>query len=173
MIDAAPRTHQTFSLPPSIVTKLDVSKLVREVEQIDAELTATAVRTKAGINNTSTLKASEQLTDFLRVNTVSITQDGQARAVLVKELQLLKDAVPVIHMTFAVEADHESLVQLVQWLRESVHSQAVLAVGLQPGLVAGVYLRTPNKVLDLSLRGALADSHDVLVKELETSRAGR
>lgn len=173
MTVTAAKTYQDFVLPPSVVSKLDVSKLVGEVEKIDGELTASAVRTKAGVDKALDLKVSEQLTDFLRINTLSVTQDGQARAALVKELHALKDTIPVLHMTFAVEADRESLVLLAQWLRESVHPQAVLAVGLQPGLVAGVYLRTPNKVLDMSLRGALAGSHDVLVKELETYRAGR
>lgn len=173
MTQTVPRTHQTFVLPASVVSKLDVSRLVREVERIDAELTAVAVRAKAGVQTATQVTASQQLTDFLRVNGLSVTQDGQARAALVKELQLLKDSVPVVHMTFAVEADTASLGRLADWLRTSVHPQAVISVGLQPSLVAGVYMRLPNKVLDLSLRGALAGSHDALVQELEAYRAGR
>jgi F0F1-type ATP synthase delta subunit len=73
-------------------------------------------------------------------------------------------------MTFAVEADRESLMQLAQWVRETVHPQAVIAVGLQPGLIAGVYLRTPNHVHDLSLRAALDGGHEILVNDLEALR---
>ena len=76
-------------------------------------------------------------------------------------------------MTFAVSADRESLSQIAHWLRESVHPQAVISVGMQPALVAGVYMRTPNKVFDLSLRGALSGQHGALVKELETYRGRR
>lgn len=173
MTEAVARDHQTFVLPPSVVSKLDVSRLVSEVERIDAELTATAVRAKAGVVAQPDLVVSEQLTDFLKLNGMNITQNSQERATLIKELQLLKDGAPVMHMTFAVEADRDSLSQLAAWLRTSVHPQAVISAGLQPALVAGVYLRTPNKVLDMSLRGALAGSHGVLVKELETYRAGR
>lgn len=173
MTESVAKNHQTFTLPPSVVSKLDISRLVSEVERIDSELTAVAVRAKAGVAEQPNIVASEQLTDFLRVNNMSITSSSQERATLVKELQLLKDVAPVMHMTFAVEADRDSLSQLASWLRTSVHPQAVISAGLQPALVAGVYLRTPNKVLDMSLRGALAGSHDVLVKELETYRAGR
>ena len=85
----------------------------------------------------------------------------------------MKDKVPVIHMTFAVQADPTSLQQIVQWLRSSVHPQVVISVGLQPSLVAGVYMRTPNHVRDLSLRTLLTGQHEVLVKELEALRGTR
>jgi len=76
-------------------------------------------------------------------------------------------------MTFAVEADAQSLQQIVQWLRSSVHPQAVLAVGIQPGLVAGVYMRTPNKVHDLSMRAALKKGRSIIAKELEALSGAR
>jgi hypothetical protein len=59
---------------------------------------------------------------------------------------------------------------LAQWLRTSIHPQAVIAVGLQPALVAGVYLRTPNHVKDLSLRAKLESSRGLLLKEVEKLR---
>lgn len=70
-------------------------------------------------------------------------------------------------MTFAVTADPESLERLARWFRESIHPQVVIATHLQPSLIAGVYLRTPNHVHDFSLRGALAGKHGLLVNELE------
>ena len=73
--------------------------------------------------------------------------------------------------TFASEADRESLGQLALWLRTSVHPQAVIDVGLQPGLVAGVYLRTANRVFDLSLKGALKQGRGILASDLEALRA--
>jgi F0F1-type ATP synthase delta subunit len=59
------------------------------------------------------------------------------------------------------------LQELIAWLRSSVHPQAVISVGLQPALVAGVYLRTPNHVHDLSMRAVLKKSRGLLTKELE------
>lgn len=166
------KTADNFILPPSVVTKVDVSRLVSEVERLDSELTTAAVRAKTGVAQTIQPTVSEQLAAFLTQNKVAF-DTAQNRTNLVKQLRLLKEKVPVIHMTFAVQSDPESLRQIVQWLRSTVHPQAVISVGLQPSLVAGVYLRTPNHVHDLSLRTLLTGQHDVLVKELEALRGTR
>ncbi len=154
-----------FVLPIAIITKVDVSRLVTEVEKVDNELTTAAVRAKKGSRKHAQPILSQQLTDFLESNKTELS-NSQARRELIKQLRTLKDKVPIIHMTFAAQADRESLQQLTQWLRSSIHPQAVIEVGLQPALVAGVYMRTPNHVYDLSLRALLQGKHESLVKEL-------
>jgi hypothetical protein len=163
------KTYADFILPPSVVSKIDLSRLVSEVERLDIELTSSAVRSKVGSAAQVAPTLSEQLTDFLTQNQLKF-QTGQERSELVKQLRLLKEKVPVLNMTFAVVADRDSLQQLAQWVRTTVHPQAVITAGLQPALVAGVYLRTPNHVHDLSLRKMLSGRHEDLVKELETLR---
>jgi F0F1-type ATP synthase delta subunit len=160
--------YSTFIVPPSTVSKIDVSRLVHEVEWIDSELTTKSVHFKVGIRKHIEPVLSEQLADFLEQNNIELMElASRDRSSLVKQLRLLKDKVPVIHMTFATTADSESLQKLSAWIRESIHPQAVITVGLQPSLVAGVYMRTPNHVHDFSLRSKLEASHGVLVKELE------
>lgn len=166
-------TYSEFTLPPAVVSKVDVSRMIHEFEQLDNELTSIAVRAKVGAGGQPSLAISEPLTEFLRLNNLKVDEDGRKRSELVKQLTLLKDKVPVIHMTFAVTADRESLQQLAAWLRGSIHPQAVISVGLQPALVAGVYVRTPNHVHDLSLRAKLRSSRDILTKELEAIRGRR
>jgi len=166
------KTHTDYILPSSLVTKIDISRLAREVERVDNEYIEAAAREKAGSHDSVQPALSGQLVEFLDNNQLNI-EDGQARSALVKELRLLKDTAPVIHMTFSVTADGESLQTLVHWLRESVHPQAVIDVGLQPALVAGVYLRTPNHVHDYSLRAMLDGHRDLLTKELEAIRVGK
>ena len=112
---------------------------------------------------------SAQLSEFLKKNDLNL-EESKTRSALIKQLRTMKDKVPIVHMTFAVETDAESLQQLAAWLRSSIHPQAVIDVGLQPALVAGVYLRTPNHVHDLSLRGKLQGSRELLVKELGAFR---
>lgn len=169
MNESPAMTYTDFELPSSVVTKVEVSRLVDEFEQIDNELTTSSVRAKAGVQQVSQLTLSQQLREFLNLNRLR-PNTSRERTDLVRQLQLLKDNVPVIHMTFAVEADDESLQQLAAWVRTSIHSQAVIAVGLQPGLIAGVYLRTPNQVRDLSLRAMLKDGRGLLLKDLEALR---
>jgi Xaa-Pro aminopeptidase len=162
-------THTTFVLPLNVVSKGDVSRLMNELERVDGELTADSVREKVGATEHRETAMSQELTDFLGQNNLTL-DNALDRAELIKEVRLLKDNAPVIHMTFAVPADGESLKQIAQWLRESVHPQTVVAVGIQPALIAGAYVRTPNHIHDLSLRAALADGHSLLVKELELLR---
>lgn len=167
------KSHTDFVLPTNVVSKVDVAHLVSEAERVDNELTTAAVRVKAGSSlETGVPVMSEQLTAFLEQNGLTLGE-ARERSRLIKELQLLKDTVPTIHMTFASEADRESLQQLAKWLRESIHPQVIIAVGLQPALVAGVYLRTPNHVRDLSLRAALKGGRGLLTKELEALRGTR
>lgn len=159
----------SFTLPSSIVSKVDVARLVIEVEQIDARQTEEAVREKVGAAAHSEVAMSQQLSDFLAQNQLALGTAPE-RSELIQQLRHLKENAPVIHMTFAVPADRDSLQQLVQWLRESVHPQAVISVGLQPGLVAGVSVRTTNRVHDFSMRSALKKNHGLLVKELGALR---
>ena len=161
-----------FVLPASIISKLDVSKLVQEAEQVDMHLTTAEVRSKAGAEQTPQPVVSEQLTEFLQQNNLSLN-DSHARSEMIKLMRAMKDSVPVIHMTFAVKTDPDSLSQIADWLRKSVHPQAVISVGLQPALVAGVYLRTPNRVHDLSLRKMLEENRGMLAQQLEALRAGQ
>lgn len=113
---------------------------------------------------------SRQLADFVLENKLDVAA-ATTRTQLIKRVGAMKDTLPIVHMTFASEADRESLGQLALWLRTSVHPQAVIDVGLQPGLVAGVYLRTANRVFDLSLKGALKQGRGILASDLEALRA--
>lgn len=172
MSEVEVKTHENFILPANVVTKIDVSRLVSEVERVDNDMTAAAVRAKGNATEQTQPVLSEQLSEFLNQNQLKLTA-GLERSAIIKELRLLKDKAPVLHMTFAVTADTDSLQKLTQWVRTTVHPQAVIAVGLQPSLVAGVYLRTPNHVHDFSMRGALEGRHGLLVEELETLRGSK
>lgn len=169
MTEVTSKTYTEFVLPAGVVSKVDLSRLIREVEWIDNEMTTATVRAKTGVEQAAQPATSATLGEFLSQNGL-VLGTGRERSELIAQLHLLKDKIPVIHMTFAVVADQESLQELTAWVRSSIHPQAVISVGLQPALVAGVYLRTPNQVHDLSLRAMLKGSHDVLVKELEAAR---
>jgi F0F1-type ATP synthase delta subunit len=161
--------YVNFVLPLSVVSKVDVSHLLSELERVDNEQTQATVREKVGSSERAELMVSRQFADFLAQNKLTINT-SQERSELIKQLRLLKENIPVIHMTFAVNADRESLAKLTQWLRTSISPQAVIEVGLQPALIAGVSVRTPNHVHDLSMREVIKKNHGVLVKELEALR---
>ena len=114
---------------------------------------------------------SKSLDCFIEMNKIDIAND-HARMELKEHLRALKDHAPIIHMTFAVDADPEFLSKLVEWLRQNIHPQTLVSVGLQPSLVGGVHMRTPNHVHDFSIRKLLATKRDLMVHELEGYRAG-
>ena len=164
--------YTAFSLPAAVVSRRDLARLVNEAEHIDDELTAAEVRARKTKQVAETPAFSGQFTDFLSDNKLDFAE-SKVRTDIIKELRVLKTKAPVVHTTFAVPADIESLQTLAAWFRKSVHPQVLLEIGLQPALVAGVYVRTPNHVHDMSLRSALAGKRDVLVKDLEALRHGK
>ena len=166
MSDTPATLPTEFVLPASVVSKADITRLVLEMEQVDNELTTAAVRARTGAVVSSDIALSQQLTDFLVQNQLTL-DNGNFRGELVKHLRVLKDSVPIIHMTFAVTADHESLKQLAAWVRSTLHPQAVIDVKLQPALLGGAHVRTANRIFDLSLRSLLAGHRNLIVKDLE------
>lgn len=170
--DAEVTSYDKFVLPAAIVSKVDLARLAREFENVDNLMTARAVRSKTQSSETDATdlpSMSPQLQSFLDVNPVNL-DDSKLRSAYIKQLRKLKDNAKVVNMTFAVVADPESLQQLASWLRESIHPQAVIESHLQPALVAGVYVRTPNHVFDLSVRNALKSKRVELKKALGVSR---
>ncbi len=172
MTDSVTAQAGAFILPPSIVTRVDLSRMVSELERVDNDMTSAGVRAKTGGESSAMPTMSEQLTDFIAQNKLDLT-DGRGRGDLIRQLRQLKDDAPVIHMTFASVADGDSLRQLSAWLRSSIHPQALISVGLQPALIGGVYLRTPNHIKDLSMRARLTGGRELITKELEALRGSR
>lgn len=154
-----------YKLPPTLVSRVDLARLIREVETIDGDLEAQKVRSQ-GKAEYHLPPTSRGLRDFLELNKLDLADD-KMRVALKEWLHVLKDKAPIIHMTFAVDVDTEVLQKLTAWVRDNAHPQGLITVGLQPSLVGGVYIRTPNHVHDFSMRSLLQNKRDVLVKALE------
>lgn len=159
-----------IKLPTSVITRLDIARAVTELEQVGAGLTTASIQSQVGVETQWQPSTSEQLGALLELNPFDL-HDVRQREEFTHSLRQLKEAAPVVHMTFSGPADGESLRELIQWLRESVHPQAVIQVGLQPELVGGVYVRTKNHVHDLSLRARLADHRHLITEQVEALRA--
>jgi hypothetical protein len=155
----------TYKLPTALVGRADLARLVREVETVDSDLESQKVR-MGGRGTYHLPNMSQPLHDFLELNSIDIADD-QARMLMKEQLRKLKDRAPIVHMTFAVEADALSVQKLVAWLRDNAHPQTLLSIGLQPSLVAGVYLRTPNQVHDFTLKTLFSGQHAVMIRLLE------
>lgn len=158
--------QQTYQLPPSLATQTDLRRLINEVERLDNAATTADIRAKAGYQSNDGLILSDQLQDFVATNQLDLN-DARSRTELIAKLRQLKDETPVVHVTFAATASQDELSKLVDWVRQSVHPQAVLTIGLQPELIGGAYIRTTNRVFDLSVRAQLAEGRHIIARELE------
>lgn len=155
-----------FGLPPSVASRADMTRLVRELELVDDELEAQKARRQGESGHYRLPNMSQALNDFLTLNKVDVADD-HIRMDLKARLRKLKDHAPVLHMTFASETDPESMGQLMAWVRRELHPQALVSVGVQPSLIGGVYVRTPNHVHDFSLRAHMKDSRKIIVDALD------
>lgn len=160
------KVFDDYIIPPSIVTRADVSRLITEAERVNEAMISANIHQETGSDIKDDASMSERLREFLDANELDFGSAG-SRGHIITEMHKLKDSVPVVHMTFAADADAESLSLLVDWFRSNAHSQTVISVGLQPSLVAGVHLRTTNHVHDFSLRGMIEAGRPILVKDIE------
>ncbi len=158
-----------FRLPVSVLSHIDVLKLINELEQVENDYITARVQERAGFVTELQPSLTETLADLLMTNHLQIENDHH-RQEAARQLRALKDSAPVVHLTFASAVDKNSLQEVVGWLRQSVHPQVVVSVGLQPDLIGGVYIRTPNKVHDLSVRAQLAGHRGLITEKLEALR---
>jgi G3E family GTPase len=155
-------------LPMTVTGHAHLSKLVRELELVENDLEGQKAHHHDAAPKIPAM--SQALADIIELNEVDITKTQQ-RMHLKSRLNYTKDRAPNMHFTFAVQADPDSLQQLAEYVRREIHPQALISVGLQPGLVGGVYLRTPNHVHDFSLKQRLHDQRGLIGQALESLRA--
>ncbi len=159
-------TDAKFVIPPAVATRADFSRVMLELERVDNDLEAQKARA-AGQPVSYLLPAmSRALNEFVEVNKIDLASD-KARMALRERMRHLKDHAPVVQMTFARDVDPASMTRLAAWCRENLHPQTLLQVGMQPALVGGVYIRTPNHVYDFSLRQRLQDRRSTIAASLD------
>src|SRR5690606_23010547 len=108
---------------------------------------------------TSQTRLSEGLLRLTQVNSVNINDTSQ-RSALLAALKQLKESAPAVHISFASEPGLATIKAIATWFRQEASALTVLQIGVQPSIVAGCVVRTPNKVFNLTLS-----------KQLESTRA--
>jgi hypothetical protein len=150
-------------LPPSITGLVEVSRLLREIEAVDYDFESQSIRNPS---KTAVVPAiSRRLSELCEVNSMTV-EDADARKSLISRLRIAKDKAPVLHIAFATEPEPAILTQLVAWTRQKLHPAALITVGVQPGLVGGCVVRTPDHIYDFSFRNHLRAAQPVLRERL-------
>jgi len=150
-----------LKLPLGVMSKVDVARIMRELNALDDFFTAAKVReTGAPVKPPHLTRSLNQLAHD---NGFNLLDDGQRKELQVK-LNMIIGKAPLLHISFATEPTPRALERIIIWLRDNIHPQALLQVGLQPTIAAGCVLRTPNLLFDMSVRNYLKREEPYLME---------
>lgn len=153
-----------FIIPIQIVTKTDVSRLIKELNQIDEFLQQVSIHQPGSTMKLP--KSSDLLNYTAEMNRLNLLNE-KSRATLSAMLNSLKSSAPIIHLSFSTNPTSNFIEKILQWLRSEVNAQILLNVGLQPEIGAGCIVRGNSLFLDLSLRNHFFKKRDFLISKLE------
>lgn len=153
----------TQILPDTIISKADVTRLQKQVAELDDKLHQHRLKNNDELPNLPVLPAAVTLT--VEAFGIEINAD-EHRAKFLKQLEGILANSPVIHISFAVTPKPAFMQKITHWFRTEVHPTALIQVGLQPSIAAGCIVRTPNKQFDFSLRQFLQTKQDLLVQSV-------
>jgi hypothetical protein len=159
-----------LKLPNSLIGRADAGRQVRELNSLN-DFFAGAKTRPAG-SPVVMPKVSRPLEAAAALNGLNLLNEAH-RAQLQSQLIEIYEHAPSMHISFAVEPSPRALEQILVWIRQNIHSQALLQVGLQPAIAAGCMLRTTNKVFDMSLRTHLQKQSQYLAELLAEKTDGR
>jgi hypothetical protein len=158
-----PHSEPSLVLPVQVTGRVDVGRLLREVEQLDSFLRQAAIRQPG--TSMKLPKTSRLLDEFMTANKANLLHDDD-RARVLSFLVAVKAKAPVLHMSFGVDPAPMFVAKLMTWLRAEVHPLLLLQIGLQPTIGAGCVVRTTNKFFDLSLRQHFKKQRGLLIEKL-------
>ncbi len=150
-------------LPVGVAGRMDVGRLVREVQALDDYLEQAAVRTPGTpMQMPKTSKLLDELLERNKVNAL-VPED---RKRLINFLVTVRVKAPIIHMSFSADPSAAFTQKMVTWLRENIHPLVLVQIGLQPNIGAGCVIRTTNKYFDFSLRQHFAKQQALLMTKI-------
>lgn len=158
-----------LKLPLSVVSQVDVARLLRELNGLDDFFVGAATR-KSG-TPMQPPRLSRLLEQVATDNQHNLLEE-KSRKELYSMLSDILGRAPLLHISFAAEPSGRALERILVWLRQNIHSQVLLQVGLQPTIAAGCVLRTPNKLFDMSMRNHLKAQEPYMVQLIEGAGGG-
>jgi hypothetical protein len=157
-------TTPHLSLPVAIHTKADITRLLRELGDVEETSKQDSLRG----SSKSSFTISRLLEEAAHVNDVDLAK-AEDRKKLSDILKNIQASAPVLHISFAATPSSEFMQKITAWFRQEIHPYVLLRVGLQPSIAAGCTLRTTNKYFDLSLRRHLAGKENILTDKFRST----
>jgi len=161
----APKSGQQLRLPTLVFGIVEIRRLRRELEALEDFVKQAEIREPG---KQPQMPRTSRLLDALATDNNMQLLQSEHRTYLTNFLQAVEKEAPNVHISFAVDPSSAFTVKIVTWLRDNIHPFTLLEVGLQPTIAAGCIVRTTNKIFDFSLRERFTNSHDLLIKSLES-----
>lgn len=117
--------NNQIQLPDRLTSSADLSRTVRELEELDGVLRQ--ARLRADQKEVHAPRSSVTLEQLAHLNNVTIVEDDQ-RQQLAAALATLEQDAPRIHMSLATEPSAKFTRRIVVWLRTNVHPLILLGV---------------------------------------------
>lgn len=152
----------SLQLPLQVGSPVDVGRLLREIEALDALLSQAKLRND---NEVKMPKTTLLLDSTVQLNKLDLLDDKHRQQVT-DFLRDIKAKAPVLHMSFSADPSTDFIEKLLTWLRAEIHPNVLLTVGLQPNIGAGCIVRSTNKHFDFSLRQDFAGKRDMLLEKM-------
>lgn len=152
-----------ITLPIQVTSRAEVSRLLREIDQVDDFLQQSAIR-KPG-TALQLPKTSRLLDEMAASNKLNLLVKKD-RLRLISFLTAIKSKAPVLHIGLGVDPAPVFVQKLLTWLRSEIHPVLLLHIGLQPSIGAGCTVRGNSAYFDLSLRQHFRDQRSLLIEQL-------
>ncbi len=149
-------------LPLSIITPIDIGRIIREVEDLKIYVEQVNLRKE----DLKMPKFSRLLDNLVELNNLKLNNKSNLDDLLVN-INNIKLKSPVVHVSFSVDPSVLFLERITAWFRQEIHPTLLLTIGLQPTIGAGLIVRTNNKYFDFSLRQQLVLARKNFVKIIE------
>lgn len=159
----APEQQRSIMLPVGLATNTDLSRIIRELEEVDSFLRQSAIRQPGSpMQLPKTSKVFEELVSRSKLN--MLLEDD--RQYLHHSLDWMREKSPVLHVAFSAEPSPVFMERLITWLRQQVSPFLLVRVGLHPNIGAGCVVRSTNKQFDFSLRQRFEKQRPLLLEQL-------
>lgn len=155
--------QENITLPIQVASRVDVVRLLREIDQVDNFLKQAAIREPG--TTVRLPKTSRLLEELTSDNKLNLLLEAD-RLRLAGFLAAIKAKAPLLHISFSAEPAPLFIQKLLTWLRTEIHPSILLHIGLQPGIGAGCTIRGNSLYLDLSLRRYFQKQRPLLLDKL-------
>ncbi len=157
----------SYQLPLNVTSRSDVGRLQFELDSVDNFLEQASIRQPGtSMSSMQMPKTSRLFEEIVSLNKLNMLQKEDRKS-LNAFLKHTFEHAPLLHISFQNDPSPLFLQKLNTWLREKIHPQLLLQIGLRPGLGAGCVIRTTNKYFDFSLRQFFDDNKRLLTKQLQ------